>query len=74
MRCAYHTYHVILDVGCQSKYSRTGGDIMSGKCPESVQKMSGALIFRQFRQLIIFGELKNGHLKYPLRQIPLRIF
>ena len=34
MPCTYRRKHVIVDIGCQTKYSRTGGDIMSGKCPE----------------------------------------
>ena len=37
MPCAYRRNHVIVDVGCQGKYSRTGGDIMSGKRPENVR-------------------------------------
>ena len=41
---------------------------MSGKCPEHLY------FDLQFRQLIIFGELKLDFIKCPLRQIPSRIF
>ena len=68
MPCTYRRKHVIVDIGCQTKYSRTGGDIMSGKCPEHLY------FDLQFRQLIIFGELKLDFIKCPLRQIPSRIF